>query len=1119
MNHDEGPSDSSGNASRNLLFGIIALQNDFITREQLIAAFDSWVHDKSRSLPDILAQQAALPEEDRGFLDGLVARFLKKYGGDAEKSLAALSAGSSVRTDLERLGEPELQASLGHVGQHVPIDLLIQETVPLSECRSLGRFRILRPHAKGGLGQVSVALDQELNREVALKEIQPRHADNQISRERFVLEAEVTGGLEHPGIVPVYGLGQSADGRPFYAMRFVKGDSLKAAIEHFHRPDNPNRNDPGALGLELRRLLGLFIGVCNAVEYAHSRGVLHRDLKPGNIMVGKYGETLVVDWGLAKVAGKKEIDSGEATLRPSSAISSSGQTQPGSAIGTPAYMSPEQAAGKLDEIGPASDVYSLGATLYHVLCGKPPFEGADLAQILEKVRCGYFAKPTSIVANTPRGLEAICLKAMARNPVDRYPTARALADDVEHWLADEPLGALPDTLSDRVTRLGRRHKGAVRAAVAALILLALVSTIAALLVDEQRREKSKLADEMITLAHEKSELADSERESREKAMVALRTMTDDIIENQMARGITLTDENREFLQTIISQFEGFAAITRDDATSRSIRAEGYQRVGLMRHRLGELEAAERAYTEALAIQKQLAADFPSRPEFRRELAISYNNLGVLLMDTGRFKEAETAHTEVLAILKQLAVDFPTRTEFRQELAAGHNNLGRLFKNTGRLKEAEKAWTEALAIRKQLAANFPSQPEFRRELAMSHFNLGVLLMDSGRLQEAETAYTEALTIQKQLAADFPTRPELRWNLARSHLNLGILLQNTGRLKEAERTYTEGLAIQKELAADFPTRPEFRQELANGDNQLGLLLRNTGRLGDAETAYSEALAIQKQLAANFPTRPEFRQDLAMSQNNWGNLLSDTGRPREAETAYTEAVEIGKQLAADFPAGPEFRDGLARSHNNLGVLLQGTGRLQEAETAFTEALTIQKQLAADFADQSDFQNILAVALVNLGGLCNLRGDFQGAKARLEEAFPHHQAALEANPQNPKYRQCFGTNLVKLVQACAGLRDQVAALEAAKKLHDLGWDPPGNAYDAACALALCVPIVKEDQQLDAAKRESAMMFFADEAMKMLHAAVTKGFKDHKQMMEDTDLDSLRGREDFQKLIQDLGE
>ena len=167
------------------------------------------------------------------------------------------------------------------------------------------RFRVLRPHASGGLGAVFVALDEELHREVALKQILDSHADDPVSRQRFLLEAEITGGLEHPGIVPVYGLGTYDDGRPYYAMRFIKGDSLKDAIEQFHA-DGGLKNDPGRRSLELRTLLRRFTDVCNAIDYAHSRGVLHRDIEPGNVIVGRHGETLVVDWGLAKATGQAD---------------------------------------------------------------------------------------------------------------------------------------------------------------------------------------------------------------------------------------------------------------------------------------------------------------------------------------------------------------------------------------------------------------------------------------------------------------------------------------------------------------------------------------------------------------------------------------------------------------------------------------------------------------------------------------------------------------------------------------------------------------------------------------------------------------------------------------------
>jgi serine/threonine protein kinase len=437
---------ATANTDRNLLFGILALQMDFISREALVKAMNAWVLEKAKSLGQILVEQKALPSGRHALLEALVQEHLKQHGNDPEQSLAAVSSVGSVRDELKQIADPDLHASLAHVSAALLADAGSWGTraPSVGTFTSSGlRFRILRPHAKGGLGQVSVARDEELHREVALKEIQDRHADDLDSRSRFVQEAEITGGLEHPGIVPVYGLGQYADGRPYYAMRFIRGDSLKEAIERFHKAEGPKR-DPGERSLELRKLLGRFLDVCNAIAYAHSRGVLHRDLKPGNIMLGQYGETLVVDWGLAKPVDQPErsADSPEGLLKPASA-SGSAPTQMGSAIGTPQYMSPEQAAGRLDLLGPASDVYSLGATLYSLLIGQPPVSDPDQGVVLQKVQRSDFPPPRRLRPDVPRALEAICLKAMALKPEERYATPRALADDVEHWLADEPVGAAP----------------------------------------------------------------------------------------------------------------------------------------------------------------------------------------------------------------------------------------------------------------------------------------------------------------------------------------------------------------------------------------------------------------------------------------------------------------------------------------------------------------------------------------------------------------------------------------------------------------------------------------------------------------------------------------------------
>ena len=376
-------------ADRHLLFGLLALQVGLIDQAQLVAAFHAWARDKTQPLDYHLTALGYLDGDQRGLVEALAAQHLKKHGSDPERSLAAMLVGRSTRERLVQLNNDETNASLARVGSAPTEPDGEGPTVTYGIGLDAGdgrRFRVLRPHARGGLGEVFVAVDAELNREVALKQILERHADDPQSRQRFVLEAEITGGLEHPGIVPVYGLGTYADGRPYYAMRFVRGSSLKETIDAFHADEGLHR-DPGRQSLELSKLLRRFLDVCNAVDYAHSRGVLHRDLKPGNVIVGKHGETLVVDWGLAKATGRSDPSAGERTLRPGSATSSV-ETLPGSALGTPAYMSPEQAGGELDKLGPATDVYSLGAMLYCLLTGRAPFAGDDVGAVLDRVSSG-----------------------------------------------------------------------------------------------------------------------------------------------------------------------------------------------------------------------------------------------------------------------------------------------------------------------------------------------------------------------------------------------------------------------------------------------------------------------------------------------------------------------------------------------------------------------------------------------------------------------------------------------------------------------------------------------------------------------------------------------------------
>jgi len=603
--------------SRDLLFGLIALQNGLIDQDRLVMAFRSWARDKARPLAEHLA---CLDADQRAGVHVMVALHLKKHGGDPARSLAAINPGRSTRESLARVGDAEIEASLHHLGS--TLDQVGEEddrtaSYHVGSARSDGqRFRVLRPHARGGLGAVFVALDTELNREVALKQILDQHADDATSRARFLVEAEITGGLEHPGIVPVYGLGAYGDGRPSYAMRFIRGDSLKEAIESFHA-DPLLKTDPGRRFLELRKLLRRFTDVCDAVGYAHSRGVLHRDIKPGNIIVGKHGETLVVDWGLAKATGRVEspLQSGERLLVPSSG-SGSAETLPGSALGTPAYMSPEQSRGELDRLGPQSDVYSLGATLYCLLTGRPPFEHDDIGAVLRAVGKGEFPEPRKHDETVDRALEAVCLKAMALRPEDRYATPRALAEDIELWMADEPVSAWREPLSRRARRWARRNRTVVTA-VAAAVLVALAGTAAVLVVQTRANQALQISNAALRIANTRATQANADlldAKERETARFNLAMDAIGLFHGEVSEDLLLKEKQFDKLRNkLLRGAAGFYCKlgglfkSQDDSESQAALGRAYHELGALTAKIGNNAEALSINRDALKVRRELAS--------------------------------------------------------------------------------------------------------------------------------------------------------------------------------------------------------------------------------------------------------------------------------------------------------------------------------------------------------------------------------------------------------------------------------------------------------------------------------------------------------------------------------
>jgi serine/threonine-protein kinase len=901
---------------------------------------------------------------------------------------------------------------------------------------------------------VYVARDEELGRRVALKEIRDDKAADMDLRSRFVLEAEINGNLEHPGIVPVYGLGSYADGRPFYAMRFVEGDSLKEAVERFHK-ESPSLDSTGR-SLRLRQLLGRFVDVCEAIAYAHSRGVLHRDLKPANVMLGQYGETLVVDWGLAKATGRRDpgVPEGaaEATLVPPGGHSHD-PTLAGIAFGTPQYMSPEQAEGRLDRLGPATDVYGLGATLYALLTGRAPVSGSTIEETLAAVRQGAIDPPRRMRPGIPRPLEAVCLKALALRPEDRYPSARALADDVERWLADEAVSARRDPPLTRAWRWVRKHRTLATTAAAAVLVGLLALAVAyrreARYAADLRRSDAE-TDRWLNRAMDSMEdyysgfseealgggklppalrdrLLEKPRGFYEAlaAEIVARPNPSERERSLLARGryslahildiLGRDDQAREQYEAAVATYEALAARRPDAGPYRHGLASSHANLGLLLVTTGRGDEAAEAFRKAAAIHESLVLGYPDVPSYREGLARSHIGLGNLLIDRGRFQEAAEVQRKTSADLGDLADRHPDVPQYRDLLARSQSNLGVALEKTGRQDEAVEAYRKAVAIREALAARYPDVPSYQDGLAVSHNGLGLVLANTHRAVEAAEAHRRAIAVYQALVARLPDVPSYQYGLARSHTGLGIVLRADGRPDEAAEAYRKAIAGFGDLAARHPDVPDYQDWLANGHTNLGRVLRATGRPGEAVEAYRKSIAIHEALVARHPGVPGYRDGLANTTSNLGNVLRATGRPAEAAEAHRTAIRLREALVALHPDVPGYKSGLANSHMNLGVLLATTGRWDEAAEADRRAIAAFGDLADRHPDVAHYQDSLANSQNNLAGVLSELGRLEEAAEAARMAIAIRENLLARHPQRPDYLSDLGDALQSLGRVLA--------------------------------------------------------------------------------------------------------
>jgi serine/threonine protein kinase len=711
---------------RNLLFAILAMQDEILSREAFVRVCTLWAGNIDQPISDLMQREGLLAPEDRLLVEARLERKLKARGGNVRQSLAE-SLGSDVRVSLGDALAPDMLASLPD-----RMAALGGLEVPAGNWR----YKLTRTHGSGGLGVVSIADDSSLERSVAVKQMRPERILDPMAVERFIREARITGRLQHPNIIPVYELGLRPDDQiPFYAMRFVGHRTLQDAItQHFADKTSP----AGDRIIRFRGLMQSFLAVCNAVAFAHDQGVIHRDLKPANIMIGDFGEVILLDWGLAKRLDEAEPMPLQTTGAPE-ATSNPGQTQAGARIGSPAYMAPEQAAGRIDLHGTHTDIYGLGVTLYEILTGDVPFMGATTEELLAAIQTRSLPDPRERNSSVPTALAAVCRKAMEKASTDRYASVNALADDIQHWLADEPVSVIPEPVMARIQRVARKNPGPV-AALAATILVGIVGLGSGLYFVNAEKNQKVLALEAKTTAlsqlevalGQKQEALDDAETQRSKAVESSKLAARRFDEKRFALDEMLQtfsdDKLKEepgsqpirklFLKKGIAQYQAMLADQNHDPAVVLRTGDALRELAIVTGELGEDKESLAILQQAIELCRKAVAVRPNDRTIQAGLGDALHEYAQLLFEKKRFSEVTIFANESVAIFESLSRQYPDEIEYKAKLGRS------LVRRASVLSTAELMSPEhdkALILLRQAVNVAPTNPNYLLDLSRAVIN--------------------------------------------------------------------------------------------------------------------------------------------------------------------------------------------------------------------------------------------------------------------------------------------------------------------------------------------------------------------------------------------------------------
>jgi serine/threonine-protein kinase len=946
---------------------------------------------------------------------------------------------------------------------------------------TFGAYDVLAEIGRGGMGVVYRARHRALNRLVALKMMAVDAGGGTDALARFRNEAQAAARLQHPNVVQIFEVGEH-DGLPYLAMEYVDGQSLAQCL--------------AGQPIHAAQAAHLVETLARAVHAAHQVGVIHRDLKPANILIHGSGagreakghgtresaardgpapldaaSVKITDFGLAK-----QLDS-EVGM----------QTESGAILGTPCYMAPEQAEGRGRQAGPTTDIYSLGALLYELVTGRPPFRGVTRLDTLRQIIHDEPVPPRRLQSDVPRDLETICLKCLRKDPGHRYASAQDLAEDLHRYQAGEPIRARPVGRVEIAWRWCRRQP--LRTALGLALILSVVMGLALVLWQWRRAEDHLGVSEDLRLQAESRE-AVTERLRQEA--VARQAVTERLRLEAVTRERAL-DESERFAHLTLKEFMVHAA----EKGLRDGQALDPQR--------RELLLKAQTYYQKFLQRRQ------NDPVLRQELAETSAHLANIIRQIGTPEEALAAYRRALTLFQELAKDDPDSVPQRYSQAVVHNHMASVLATLGRHGEALDSLQSARKLLEAALRTTPDDHRLETELVSTLHNIANVYSATRPAEETLAAFKEVRAAQEKLRRVVPDNARLLVLIAATRNSMGVLYNQLKQgSPEALEHFQEAVALRDRLARQNHGNLTMQNDLAESLCNLSDCLRHAGRLKDSLDLAVRALPILLALVDSNPHASRYRLQLAMCYANIGLVGLSGGDTVRGLANLEQGRKEVQKLAEEFPTVPDYQRRLA---DLLGLVAQAHSSLQQHEKALA-AYQRQKEIELGLAEanpqEAKCASRLALTLHNVGVPLEAMGRAAEARTYVLQAVARQRLAVKKSPNNERFITLLSSHYAFLTHLERTLGHLEEAAAATEERLALGRADAAELYGIARDFALTAAAAEKT------KHDKLQSRCADQACAALHKAVKAGFSDTQRLRSDAALDILRSREDFRKLLPD---